>query len=52
MSGNIDSVKPTELSPNELELVSGGLSLNYSTMEWTCVQQKPDGSVTKSKPNP
>ena len=40
MSETIESVKPTELSPSELDLVSGGVSLNYSTIEWTYTQQK------------
>ncbi len=51
MSGNVESVKPTALTPNELELVSGGLSFNYSSIEWTYTQQRPDGSASTSKPN-
>ena len=50
MSGSIESVKPIELTPNELELVSAGLSFNYSTIEWTYTQQKSDGSVPAPKP--
>jgi hypothetical protein len=50
MSGNIDSVKLVELTPNELEIASGGLSFNYSATEWTYVQQKPDGAEPTSKP--
>jgi hypothetical protein len=33
MSEIIDSVKPAELTPSELDLVSGGVSFNYSTIE-------------------
>jgi len=44
MPESIESVKPTELTPSELDLVSGGLTLNYSTIKWTYTQQKPDGS--------
>jgi type VI protein secretion system component Hcp len=51
MSGNVESVKPAELVSNELELVSGGLSFNYSTMEWTYVQQKSEGSEPTPKPS-
>jgi hypothetical protein len=51
MSGSIESVKPIELTPNELELVSGGLSFNFSKIEVTYVQQKPDGSESAPKPN-
>jgi len=50
MPENIESVKPTELTPNELELVSGGM--NFSTIQWTYVQQKPDGSEPALKHNP
>ena len=41
MSENIESVKPMELTPSELDLVSGGLSLNFTKIEWTYTQQKP-----------
>ena len=51
MSGSIESVKPIELTPNELELVSGGLSFNFSKIEVTYVQQKPDGSEPAAKSN-
>jgi hypothetical protein len=43
----IESVKTTELTPSELDLVSGGLSFNYSTIEWTYTKQKPDGTPNK-----
>jgi hypothetical protein len=51
MSGNFENVKPTELLPNELEFVSGGLSFNYSAIEWSYVQQKPEGSEPGPKPS-
>jgi hypothetical protein len=51
MSGNIESVKPVELTANELEIVSGGVSLNFSTIEWTYVKQTAAGSESTSKPN-
>jgi hypothetical protein len=47
MSENIESVKSTELRPSELDLVSGGLSFNFSTIEWTYTKQKPDGTPNK-----
>jgi hypothetical protein len=52
MPENIESVRPAELTPNELELVSGGMSLSFSKIEWTYVQQKPDGSGPTLKPSP
>jgi hypothetical protein len=51
MSGNIERVKPTELTSTELELVSGGLSFNYSSIELTYAQQKLEGSEPAPKPN-
>jgi hypothetical protein len=51
MSGSIESVKPIELPPNELELVSGGLSFNFSKIEVTYVQQKPEGAEPAPKLN-
>lgn len=51
MSGNFESLKSIELSPNQLELVSGGLSFNFSKIEVTYVQQKSDGSEPAPKPN-
>jgi type VI protein secretion system component Hcp len=50
MSGNNERVKPAELTPNELEVVSGGVSLSYSTIEWTYVKQTAAGSESTSKP--
>jgi hypothetical protein len=44
MSESIESVKPAELTPSELDHVSGGLTLNFTKIEWTYTQQKPDGS--------
>jgi hypothetical protein len=51
MSGNIERVKPTELTSTELELVSGGLSFNYSSIELTYAQQKLEGPEPAPKPN-
>jgi hypothetical protein len=34
-----------ELSERELDRVSGGISFNYSHIEWSYVQQKPEGSA-------
>jgi hypothetical protein len=34
-----------ELSDRELDCVSGGISFNYSSIEWKYVQQKPEGSA-------
>jgi type VI protein secretion system component Hcp len=51
MSRNIASVKPVELTANELDLVSAGeLSLNYSAIQWTYTKQKSDGSEPTPKP--
>jgi type VI protein secretion system component Hcp len=50
MSGNIESAKPAELTANELDVVSGGVSLSYSTIEWTYVKQTAAGSEPASKP--
>jgi type VI protein secretion system component Hcp len=47
MSEKSESVNPTELTPSELDLVSGGLSFDYSTIEWTYTKQKPDGTTNK-----
>jgi type VI protein secretion system component Hcp len=44
MSEIIENAKPTELTPSELDLVSGGLTLNFTKIAWTYTQQKPDGS--------
>jgi hypothetical protein len=51
MSGNIERVKPAELTPDELEAVSGGVSLSYSSIERTYVKQTAAGSESTSKPN-
>jgi hypothetical protein len=51
MSKNIESVKPVELTANELDLVSAGeLSLNFSAIQWTYVQQRSEGSEPAPKP--
>jgi len=50
MSGNVENARPTKLSPNELELASGGLSFNYSAIEWTYDRQKSEGSEPRPKP--
>jgi hypothetical protein len=47
MSEIIESEKTVELTPSELDLVSGGVSFNYSTIEWTYTKQKPDGTPNK-----
>jgi hypothetical protein len=47
MSEIIESEKTVELPPSELDLVSGGVSFNYSTIEWTYTKQKPDGTPNK-----
>jgi type VI protein secretion system component Hcp len=44
MSEIIESVKPTELTPSELDLVSGGVSLNFSKIEMSYVPQNADGT--------
>jgi hypothetical protein len=44
MPENPENVKPTEFTPNELELVSGGM--NFSTIKWTYTQQKKTGAET------
>ena len=50
MSKNIESVKPVELTANELDLVSAGeVSFNYSAIQWTYTKQKPDGSELAPK---
>jgi hypothetical protein len=51
MSKNIDSAKLVELTSNELEFVSGGVTFNYSATELTYVQQKPAGGEPTSQPN-
>jgi hypothetical protein len=50
MSEIIESVKPTELTPCELDLVSGGVTLNFTKIETSYVPQDEAGSV--KKPNP
>jgi hypothetical protein len=51
MSENIERVKPVELTANELEIVSGGVSLNFSTIELTYVKQTSDGAAPATKPS-
>jgi type VI protein secretion system component Hcp len=34
-----------ELSSKELDKVAGGLSLNFTKIEWTYTQQKADGAA-------
>jgi hypothetical protein len=48
MSENIESMKPTELTPSELDLVSGGVTLNFTKIELTYTQQKPEGIPNES----
>jgi hypothetical protein len=50
MSEIIESVKPTELTPSELDLVSGGVTLNFTKIETSYVPQDEAGSL--KKPNP
>jgi type VI protein secretion system component Hcp len=51
MSRNIESVKPVELTADELDLVSGGeFSLEFSAIRWTYVQQRSEGSEPAPKP--
>jgi type VI protein secretion system component Hcp len=51
MSRNIESVKPVELTADELDLVSAGeLSLEFSAIQWTYVQQRSEGSEPAPKP--
>jgi hypothetical protein len=47
MSEIIESVKTVELTQSELDFVSGGLSFDYSTVEWTYTKQKADGTPNK-----
>jgi type VI protein secretion system component Hcp len=51
MSAKVESAKAAELTFNELEAVSGGMSFEYSTIKWTYVQQKSDGGEPAPKPN-
>lgn len=50
MSGNVESVKAAELTSSELEVVSGGLSFNYSAIKWTYVEQRAEGAEPPPKP--
>jgi type VI protein secretion system component Hcp len=47
MSEIIESVKTAELTPSELDLVSGGVSLNFSKIEMSYVPQNADGTSSQ-----
>jgi hypothetical protein len=43
MSEIIESVKPAEMTPSELDLVSGGLTFNLTNVELSSYQQSGSG---------